>query len=138
MTEDKPEYLLKKMKFKELLDLAKSKDIDIKKKKKSAVVKALMESVSDDEMREFFAELRGTSSDIASHELVPKHEIMKKKDVEAVLKNFHSTEGDLPRIFDTDPMCLKIGAKPGDVIKVTRPSKTAGEAYYYRLVVRNI
>ncbi len=138
MAEDKPEYLLKKLRFKELLELAKRKKLDTKKKKKASVVRAILKKVSGSDIRGFYAELKGSSADITAHALVPKHEIMKKKDIESALKQFHCKLTNLPRIMDTDAMCLKIAARPGDVLKITRDSATAGEAYYYRLVVRSI
>jgi len=40
----------------------------------------------------------------------------------------------LPKIMKHDPG-LPDGAKIGDIIKITRKSKTAGSAPYYRVVV---
>ena len=66
---------------------------------------------------------------------VPKHEIMTKKEAEEVLEIYHCKATDLPLIFVTDPAIVGIGVKPGDMIKVTRKSATAGESFYYRYVV---
>ena len=37
--------------------------------------------------------------------------------------------------FTIDPAILGLGVKPGDMIKITRSSPTAGESLYYRYVV---
>ena len=69
------------------------------------------------------------------HIYVPKHEVMTKKEAEEVLEKYHCKATDLPLIFVTDPAILAIGVKPGDMIKITRKSATAGESSYYRYVV---
>ena len=66
---------------------------------------------------------------------VPKHEIMTRKDAEGVLEKYHCKATDLPLIFVNDPAIIAIGVKPGDIIKITRKSATAGESSYYRYVV---
>jgi len=67
--------------------------------------------------------------------LVPKHEILSKKEVEELLKKYNVTKDKLPKILITDPAVKAIGAKVGDVIKIERESPTAGKSYYYRVVV---
>ena len=69
------------------------------------------------------------------HIYVPKHEIMTKKDAEEVLEKYHCKTTDLPLIFVNDPAIIGLGVKPGDMIKITRKSATAGESLYYRYVV---
>ena len=66
---------------------------------------------------------------------VPKHEVMTRSEAEGVLEKYHCKATDLPLIFVTDPAIIGIGVKPGDMIKVTRKSATAGESFYYRYVV---
>ena len=72
---------------------------------------------------------------VPDHILVPKHEIMAKKDAEEVLKTYNCRTTDLPLIFANDPAIIELGVKPGDMIKITRKSATAGESFYYRYVV---
>ena len=72
---------------------------------------------------------------VPDHVYVPKHEIMTKKDAEKVLKDFNCNPTELPFIFVNDPAILGLGVKPGDMIKITRKSGTAGESFYYRYVV---
>ena len=72
---------------------------------------------------------------VPDHIYVPTHEIMSKKDAEEVLKKFNCKPTEMPLIFANDPAILKLGVKPGDMIKITRKSPTAGESIYYRYVV---
>ncbi len=72
---------------------------------------------------------------VPSHTYVPKHEIMTKKDSLEVLEKYHCKPTELPLILVDDPGIVKLGVKPGDMIKITRKSATAGESLYYRYVV---
>ena len=73
--------------------------------------------------------------DISKHVLVPKHEVLTEEEAEKVLKKYNITKSQLPKILISDPMVKKIGAKVGDIIKITRKSPTAGESIFYRVVV---
>jgi DNA-directed RNA polymerase subunit H len=66
---------------------------------------------------------------------VPRHEILSKEEKRLLLERLSVHEDRLPIILDSDPVIKKIEAKPGDVIRITRESQTAGQAAYYRLVV---
>ena len=70
-----------------------------------------------------------------NHMLVPKHEIMQIKEAEQVLEKYHCKSIELPLIFVSDPAIVGLGVKPGDMIKITRKSATAGESFYYRYVI---
>ena len=72
---------------------------------------------------------------VPDHDLVPLHEIMAKADAEAVMERYHCKPTEMPLIYATDPAIVKLGVKPGDLIKITRRSSTAGESIYYRYVV---
>jgi DNA-directed RNA polymerase subunit H len=72
---------------------------------------------------------------ILDHEMVPKHEVLSKKETEEVLANYGITPDKMPKISENDPVVQVIKAKKGDILKITRRSQTAGEAVYYRLVV---
>ena len=71
---------------------------------------------------------------VAEHVLVPKHEVLDKSERTDLLKKFNIAEQQLPKILITDPAAKAVGAKPGDVIKITRMSQTAGKTFYYRYV----
>lgn len=75
---------------------------------------------------------------VLKHYLVPKHEVVRNKpDVQAVL-DAHGlrTSTHLPLILNSDPVARAIGARPGDLVKVTRFTKTAGEHIVYRSCVK--
>ena len=72
---------------------------------------------------------------VPDHVYVPKHEIISKKEAEDVLKKYNCKPTEFPLIFVNDPAILELGVKPGDMIKITRKSPTAGESLYYRYVV---
>ena len=72
---------------------------------------------------------------VPDHVYVPKHEIMSKKEAEEILKKYNCKPTEMPFIFVNDPAIIGLGVKPGDMIKITRKSPTAGESTYYRYVV---
>lgn len=67
--------------------------------------------------------------------LVPKHEVLSGKDTERLLEFYNVTRGELPKIRKDDPALKGLGAKVGDIIKITRKSPSAGTAFYYRVVI---
>ncbi|MCW4006158.1 MAG: DNA-directed RNA polymerase subunit H [Candidatus Bathyarchaeota archaeon] len=73
--------------------------------------------------------------DIFEHGLVPRHEILPTKEREKILSQFKVKPYQMPQITSTDPAVKVIGAKPGDILKITRESSTAGEHITYRYVV---
>ncbi|MCW4048668.1 MAG: DNA-directed RNA polymerase subunit H [Candidatus Bathyarchaeota archaeon] len=73
--------------------------------------------------------------DIFEHKLVPLHEIVNEEERDALSKKFHAEPFQFPWIKNTDPIAIILGAKPGDVVKITQDSETAGEYFTYRYVV---
>jgi len=71
----------------------------------------------------------------SSHDLNIQESSESKKDAEKVLKDFNCNPTELPFIFVNDPAILGLGVKPGDMIRITRNSGTAGQSFYYRYVV---
>ncbi len=71
---------------------------------------------------------------VTDHKLVPKHEILSEEEKRQILSQFNASEDQFPFLFFNDPVAREIGAKPGDMVKITRVSDTSGEATYYRYV----
>lgn len=70
-----------------------------------------------------------------NHILVPKHEIVPQERHKDLMDSLYITaKSKFPEIkFHIDPIARCIGAVPGDIIKITRPSISAGEAVIYRV-----
>jgi len=73
--------------------------------------------------------------DITEHELVPKHEVLSQEEAKSLLEEMNISRGQLPKMFKNDPIAKKIKAEVGDIVRITRKSKTAGESVYFRVVV---
>ncbi|MDD2473814.1 MULTISPECIES: DNA-directed RNA polymerase subunit H [unclassified Methanoculleus] len=78
----------------------------------------------------------GTPLDVLKHEMVPDHQIMGEAEVSDLLATYHISLEQLPKIYHDDPAVKAIGADVGNVIRITRESRTAGRAEAYRLVVK--
>lgn len=73
--------------------------------------------------------------DITKHRLVPKHEVLSQEEAKEVLERYQIEPHQLPLLLSSDPVARVIGAKPGDIVKITRKSPTSGEIVIYRYVV---
>lgn len=73
--------------------------------------------------------------DVLLHELVPKHYLMTKEEVNDLLNKYQITVSDLPQMIDKDPVALAIGAKEGDIVRIQRDSNTTVKSInYYRYI----
>jgi len=73
--------------------------------------------------------------DVRKHILVPEHTKLNEKEKKELLEKYHISLKELPKIKKNDSAIDHLSAKEGDVIKIVRPSKTAGEAIFYRGVI---
>jgi DNA-directed RNA polymerase subunit H len=72
---------------------------------------------------------------VTNHIYQPKHEILSKEEAEQVLKKFNVRTNQLPYIMSNDKGLGDLDVRPGDILRITRKSPTAGESVYYRYVV---
>ncbi|OUJ18938.1 DNA-directed RNA polymerase subunit H RpoH/RPB5 [Methanonatronarchaeum thermophilum] len=77
----------------------------------------------------------GKKYNVMDHDLVPRHEIVPEEEAQEILEKHDIDAKKLPKILKSDPVVKEIGAKSGDILRITRDSPTAGKAILYRLVV---
>ena len=73
---------------------------------------------------------------VLEHILVPLHKIITIKEVEEIMEKYKMKDISLfPEISRFDAVALSIGMRPGEICRISRPSKTSVISYYYRLCV---
>ena len=73
---------------------------------------------------------------ILEHQYVPPHEILGSDEEERMMRRYNITNSDqLPSISRYDPVAQAIGIRPGQICKITRPSRTSIVSQYYRVCV---
>jgi DNA-directed RNA polymerase subunit H len=72
---------------------------------------------------------------VLNHVNVPLHEVLSDGEAAALLKKYGIVREQLPKIRSNDPAAKVIAAQPGQVVRITRNSPTAGKAVAYRLIV---
>ena len=73
--------------------------------------------------------------DIFKHDLVPLAELLGEEERKKLEEKYHAELYQYPWINSSDPVSIILGAKPGDVLRITSKSATAGAVETYRYVV---
>lgn len=78
---------------------------------------------------------RELSFNVTKHHLVPKHDVLSPEEKRAVVKKYRTAMKHFPLMLASDPVARYYGLLPGAMVRITRPSPTAGEYTLYRVVV---
>ena len=82
-----------------------------------------------------FFDARTLMSNPLDHVLVPKHEVVPEDEHAELMKaNYITQKGEIPIIrFHEDIIARLLGVIPGSIVKITRPSPSAGIYITYRI-----
>ena len=80
--------------------------------------------------------LKRLQYNVLDHTLVPPHRILDAVELEQVKKKYNVSDVMmLPEMSRFDPVAQVLFIRPGEVVEIKRPSKTAIESLYYRVCV---
>jgi len=86
-----------------------------------------------------YVNVRGLDSlqfDVLSHTLVPRHEVLSPEAVVEVKDKYSINEDrQFPEMSRQDAIAVALGVRPGEVVKIIRPSRTSITGVYYRLCI---
>jgi DNA-directed RNA polymerase I, II, and III subunit RPABC1 len=102
------------------------------KKEITSYAKNVMAQCQPHKVMEQFAEGE-LIVNITKHVLVPKHVVLTSEQKLTLLKKYKLKASQLPRIQVIDPVARYFGLSRGTVVKIIRPSETAGRYVTYRL-----
>lgn len=80
--------------------------------------------------------LKRLQFNILEHILVPPHRVLSESE-KIYVKNRYNimNDNEFPELVRFDPVAQAIGIRPGQVCEISRPSKTAISAPYYRICI---
>ena len=78
--------------------------------------------------------MKSLQFNIMKHELVPPHRVLNEEEAIKIKQKYNIVaDSQLPDLSRFSPVSLAIGVRPGQLIEIMRPSKTAISAPFYRI-----
>jgi DNA-directed RNA polymerase subunit H (RpoH/RPB5) len=70
---------------------------------------------------------------IVNHRDVPHHEVIEENEKKELLVKYNIKQENLPIILRDDAMARYLGLRPGEIVRILRPSPTSGTYVSYRI-----
>ncbi|MBT4447034.1 DNA-directed RNA polymerase subunit H [archaeon] len=70
-----------------------------------------------------------------NHSFIPEHTLLNDKQKAEILASYHISIRELPKILATDAAVKDLEPNQGDIVKITRESRSAGVSTYYRVII---
>ena len=67
-----------------------------------------------------------------NHSLIPKQAKVSEREKKEIFEKYKISFKELPKIKSDDPAIAHLKLLKGDIVKVIRESRTAGESVFYR------
>jgi DNA-directed RNA polymerase I, II, and III subunit RPABC1 len=80
--------------------------------------------------------LKDLMINIVDHNLVPKHIVLTTEEGKTVMESYCAKKRDMNIIKSNDPVAKYYNMKPGEIVKIIRPSIMTCETFAYRLVIK--
>lgn len=108
--------------------------IIIKEEPNDTIEKAIKDIWIKDEIYVSIINIKRLQFNILKHTLVPKH-ILLSKEEEIEFKNTFNIQknSEIPDIGYLSPVCQVLGVRPGNILKIIRPSRTSIDSVFYRI-----
>ena len=82
----------------------------------------------------YIFDIKSLLFNILKHEFVPNHEVIRDEDeINKIFEENNCDENKFPIILKNDPVAKLKLCVSGDIVKITRKSKTTGKYIYYRI-----
>jgi len=98
------------------------------------IIKTLLQIWFSDKQFVIIWNIKHLQFNVLNHILVPKHEVLNPTQDAEFRKRYNvNTDKELPDISRFSSVAMAIGIRPGEICKITRPSKTSINTYFYRI-----
>lgn len=108
--------------------------IIIKEEPNDTIEKAIKDIWIKDEIYVSIINIKRLQFNILKHILVPNHIILSREEEIEFKNNFNiQKSSEIPYIGYLSPVCQVLGVRPGNILKITRPSRTSIDSVFYRI-----
>jgi len=98
------------------------------------IIKTLQQIWFSDKQFVIIWNIKHLQFNVLNHILVPKHEVLNPTQDAEFRKRYNiNNDKELPDISRFSSVAMAIGIRPGEICKITRPSKTSINTYFYRI-----